>query len=185
MLKFHHLYFQAAKILFLTFLFMKTLILVRHAKSSWNEPGLSDFNRPLNERGKRDAPRMGKRFKEKALTPDRLISSSAKRALDTCTLIASAIEFPERNIIANKNLYHANEDQILSIVHDLIEPDDVIMLFGHNPGFTDFTNRLMNIHIDNIPTCGIIGCTLPVDKWSDIKWGSGKMIFFDFPKQTD
>ncbi|MBX2955581.1 MAG: histidine phosphatase family protein [Cyclobacteriaceae bacterium] len=164
---------------------MKTLILVRHAKSSWSEPGLNDFSRPLNERGKRDAPRMGKRFKEKALTPDRLISSSAKRAFDTCIIIAGVIGFPEKNIITDKNLYHADEEQILSIVQDLKEPDDVIMMFGHNPGFTDFANRLMNIHIDNIPTCGMVACALPVDKWSHVNWGSGKLIFFDFPKQID
>lgn len=185
MFKFHHLYFQAAKILHLTFLFMKTLILVRHAKSSWDEPGRSDFSRPLNERGKRDAPRMGNRFKEKALTPDKLITSSAKRALDTCTIIASTIGFSEKNIIANKNLYHADEDQILSIVHKLNEGDDVVMLVGHNPGFTDFANKLMNIRIDNIPTCGMVACTLSAGKWSDVAWGSGKMLFFDFPKQTD
>ena len=162
---------------------MKTLILVRHAKSSWSEPGLSDFDRPLNGRGVRDAPRMGKRFKEKEITPDRLVSSTAKRAIDTCKIIAEVIGYPVSSIISNRNLYHAEEDQLLTIVQQLKEPDDVVMLFGHNPGFTDFANRLMNIHIDNIPTCGIVACTLPVDKWDAVSWGCGKLLFFDFPKQ--
>lgn len=164
---------------------MKTLILVRHAKSSWNDPGLNDYDRPLNERGLHDAPRMAKRFKEKEITPDKLVTSSARRAKDTCTIIAGIIGYPATSIISTRVLYHADEDQILAFVKQLDEPDDVIMLFGHNPGFTDFVNRLMNIHIDNIPTCGMVACSLPADAWNNVNWGSGKLLFFEFPKQTN
>lgn len=164
---------------------MKTLILIRHAKSSWADHDLSDFDRPLNERGLRDTPRMGKRFKEKGITPDKLITSPANRALTTCTLFAETIEFPKQNIKTEERLYHADEEEILDIVQNLKEPDDVVILFGHNPGFTDFVNRLMNIRIDNVPTCGIVACKLPVKQWKDVAWHSGQLLFFDFPKNTD
>ncbi|MBX2963786.1 MAG: histidine phosphatase family protein [Cyclobacteriaceae bacterium] len=161
---------------------MKTLIIVRHAKSSWDNPTLSDFNRPLNDRGLHDAPRMAKRFKEKELIPERLISSPAKRAHDTAIIIAGIIGYPETSIIQNKKLYHAEEDEILDVVQGFPEPDDVIMLFGHNPGLTDFANRLMDIHIDNIPTCGVAASSIAVDRWKEVNWSTAKLLFFDYPK---
>ncbi|MBX2967599.1 MAG: histidine phosphatase family protein [Cyclobacteriaceae bacterium] len=164
---------------------MKTLILIRHAKSSWANLDLSDFDRPLNERGLGDAPRMGKRFKEKSITPDCLITSPANRAYTTCKLFAEAINFLQQRIKTEKGLYHADEEAILEIVKNLKEPDNVIILFGHNPGFTDFANRLMNIRIDNVPTCGVVACKLPVKEWKAVTWGLGQFMFFDFPKSGD
>lgn len=161
---------------------MKTLVLLRHAKSSWDNHDLSDFDRPLNERGLRDTPRMGKRFKEKAITPDKLITSPANRALTTCMLFAETIGFPKQNIKTDERLYHAEEEEILDIVQNLKEPDDVVILVGHNPGFTDFVNHLMNIRIDNVPTCGIVACKLPVKQWKEVTWHSGELLFFDYPK---
>ena len=126
----------------------------------------------MNERGLRDAPRMGKRFKEKAITPDKLITSPANRALTTCTLFAETIEFPKQNIKTEERLYHADEEEILDIVQNLKEPGDAVILVGHNPGFT-------------VPTCGIVACKLPVKEWKDVSWQSGQLLFFDFPKNTD
>jgi phosphohistidine phosphatase len=163
---------------------MKTLILIRHAKSSWANADLSDFDRPLNERGLRDTPRMGKRFKEKAITPDKLITSPANRALTTCTLFAEAIGFPKQNIKTEDRLYHADEEEILDVVQHLKEPDDVVILFGHNPGLTDFINHLMDIRIDHVPTCGMVACKLPVKQWKAVAWRSGQLLFFDFPKKN-
>lgn len=162
---------------------MKTLILVRHAKSNWDNPALSDFDRPLNDRGKKDAPRMGKRLKEKDLTPDVIISSPANRALTTCYMIAEIIGFPVASIKTDRSLYHASEDDLLEVVHNLTETSDLVMLFGHNPGLTDFANSLTHSRIDNIPTCGIVSCTFKVDRWKDILWGKGKVNFFDYPKR--
>ena len=161
---------------------MKTLLIVRHAKSSWDNPSLSDFDRPLNDRGHNDAPRMGKRLKEKDLTPDIIISSPANRAFTTSKIIAESIGFPVSSIVTNRNLYHATEDEILDVVHSLNEKTDVVMLFGHNPGLTDFVNSITKSHIDNIPTCGIVACKFKVDRWKDIAWGKGKVLFFDYPK---
>src|SRR6478609_6616404 len=116
---------------------MKTLYLVRHAKSSWDDIDLSDFDRPLNDRGKKDAPKMGKRLKERDIFPDVMLSSPAKRALETCKAIAKALSFPEEKITTDKRLYHASEDQLLKVVQGLKDRHDnveVIMIFGHNPG---------------------------------------------------
>jgi phosphohistidine phosphatase len=164
---------------------MKTLYVIRHAKSSWDNPFLNDFGRPLNERGERDAPRMGKRLKEKEIAPDLLLSSPATRALTTCEKIAGALGYPAANIKTDQNLYHAGDDEILDIVRKINDHHDVVMIFGHNPGLTDFVNRLTDSHIDNVPTCGIVACELAVESWRQIDWGVGKVAFFDFPKSKD
>lgn len=168
---------------------MKTLYIVRHAKSSWDDPELADFDRPLNKRGIKDAPRMGKRLKEKEVTPDIMLSSPAERALSTCKAIAEVLRFDARKIKTDKRLYHADEDQILKVVRELKDSprdsEEVAMIFGHNPGLTEFANSLLNQYIDNIPTCGIVAVKLPLDRWKDVTFGCGKMLFFDFPKRVE
>jgi len=163
---------------------MKTLIIVRHAKSNWDNPELSDFKRPLNKRGETDAPRMAKRLKEKDLTINTVISSPAVRALTTCHVFAGILGFPKEQVQEIKELYHAGDEIILSVVRKLTDnPKDVAMIFGHNPGLTDFVNNLMEEDIDNIPTAGVVACKLKIDRWSDAKWGCGEMEFFDYPKK--
>ncbi|MCW5911109.1 MAG: histidine phosphatase family protein [Cyclobacteriaceae bacterium] len=168
---------------------MKTLYIVRHAKSSWDDPELDDFERPLNKRGLKDAPRMGKRLKEKRVTPDIMLSSPAVRALATCKAIATVLAFNESKIKTDRKLYHADEDQILEVVRKLKDSprdsEEVAMIFGHNPGLTEFANALLNQTIDNIPTCGIVAAQLPVARWQDVTFGCGKMLFFDFPKRIE
>jgi phosphohistidine phosphatase len=165
---------------------MKKLIIVRHAKSSWDNPDLDDFDRPLNKRGLKDAPRMGKRLKEKHITPDIMLSSPAERALATCQAIATVLQFDQSKIKTDKRLYHANEDQILDVIRSLKDSprdsEEVVMIFGHNPGLTEFANALLNETIDNIPTCGIVAAELPVERWQNVTFGCGEMLFFDFPK---
>jgi phosphohistidine phosphatase len=163
---------------------MKTLIVVRHAKSSWDDPDLSDFKRPLNERGMKDAPRMAKRLKEKHFAINTVVSSPALRALTTCHVFVDVLGLPAEQVREIKELYHAGDEIILKVVQNL--PDskhDVAMLFGHNPGLTDFVNNLLEEEIDNIPTTGIVCCKLKIDKWSEAKWGCGEMEFFDWPKK--
>lgn len=163
---------------------MKTLILVRHAKSSWENPTQGDFDRPLNDRGLRDAPRMAKRFKGKNLTPELLLASPANRALTTARILAEGIEYPVENIQTDRSIYHADEEELLAIVQRLPDTVNVVMLFGHNPGFTDFANSLTNSRIDNIPTCGIFACRFDVNGWRSITWGKGVVLFFDYPKNA-
>jgi phosphohistidine phosphatase len=161
---------------------MKTLILVRHAKSSWDDPYQADHDRPLNERGERDAPRMGKRLKEKAIVPDLLISSTATRARETARKLANSMGIPEQRIQTEKNLYHADEEMILRLIRKLPDTTDCVMLFGHNPGFTDFSNAMTEDFIDNIPTCGVVQIMCPADTWSEVAFGGGKVVLFDYPK---
>lgn len=164
---------------------MKTLYLIRHAKSSWDDPSLRDEDRPLNERGLRDAPRMGKRLKEKDVVPDLMISSPANRALTTCRIIGKILKYREEHIKLCPELYHASEEDILHVVHTLNNKHDEVLIFGHNPGITEFANRLTNEHIINIPTCGIAACALNIDHWEETDWGKGKLLFFDFPKSKN
>jgi len=163
---------------------MKTLYIVRHAKSSWDDPDLDDFNRPLNKRGEKDAPRMGKRLKEKEITVDLMISSPATRALKTCKAIAKVLEYSKEKIVQVKNLYHADEDAIFSVLKNIHEPNNVVMIFGHNPGLTEFANTLLNETIMNIPTAGVVAGKLKIDSWKNIKPGCGELLFFDFPKKS-
>ncbi|MBK5280437.1 MAG: histidine phosphatase family protein [Bacteroidia bacterium] len=166
---------------------MKTLYLIRHAKSSWDDLDLKDFDRPLNERGKKDAPRMAKRLKEKKVFPDLMLSSPAERALTTCKEIAKVLGYLEENIKSDSRLYHADEDQLLKIVQeikDLNDAEEVVMIFGHNPGLTVFANLLLNEHIPNIPTCGVVAADMKISSWNDTKFRSGKLLFFDFPKEN-
>jgi len=167
---------------------MKTLYLVRHAKSSWDNADLSDFDRPLNKRGQKDAPRMGKRLKEKRVTPDIMITSPAERALATCKEMALTLGFAKEKIITDRRLYHADEDQILKVIKELRDSprdrEEIVMLFGHNPGLTEFVNSLLTETIDNIPTCGVVAAMLHINHWKEIHFGCGEMVFFDFPKQS-
>jgi phosphohistidine phosphatase len=166
---------------------MKTLCVIRHAKSSWDQPGLSDFDRPLNDRGKRDAPRMGKRLKEKGVHPDVMISSPAKRAFSTCKRIAAVLGFAEEKIKTERALYHADEEEILSAVRKINDKHHVAMVFGHNPGLTEFANLLSDKDnvIDNVPTCGVVVFDFKVDSWTQINFGNGEFVFFDFPKSRE
>ena len=161
---------------------MKTLYLVRHAKSSWDYPELTDFDRPLNKRGKRDAPDMGRRLKSRGIKPDLMLSSPANRALTTCQIIADAIGYNEHKIETDKQIFHATANTLLKVLNQVDDQNDSAMLFGHNPGFTDFANELVDTDIYNIPTCGVFACTFPLDSWSYVNWSSGSLLFYDYPK---
>jgi phosphohistidine phosphatase len=167
---------------------VKKLYIIRHAKSSWDDPSLSDFDRPLNDRGKRDAPRMAKRLKEKRLTPDAVLTSPALRAKDTCHIICEGLGFNKNKIEEKPALYHASDDQILKVIHTLKDrtgdEEENVLVFGHNPGLTEFANRLSHENIDNIPTAGVVCISLTAKNWKQVEWGSGKLVFFDFPKKS-
>ena len=168
---------------------MKKLYLIRHAKSSWDNLAIDDFQRPLNGRGIKDAPRMGKRLKERSLTADLVLSSPAKRVLDTCLIITKILGFSKEKINTDKRLYHASEEELLRVIRELKDhPNDEeenVLLFGHNPGLTNFANQLLNEHIQNIPTTGIVAASLSIKKWQEVDWGCGKLLFFDFPKSKE
>jgi phosphohistidine phosphatase len=166
---------------------MKTLYIVRHAKSSWDNSELSDFERPLNERGKRDAPDMGKRLNERGLKPDCVISSPAKRAFSTAKRICKVLGFEKEKIRTDRRLYHADDEMMLSVLREVKSNLDSVMIFGHNPGLTDFVNSLVSeeLDIDNVPTCGVVAFSFETDTWSSINWGTGNLVFFDYPKKQE
>lgn len=163
---------------------MKTLYLLRHAKSSWRDPELKDFERPLSERGLRDVPVMAARFQERASSLGYIISSPAIRAKTTAKLLAEVINYPVSNIISNPELYFAGTGMLLKAASQLDENCEAAMLVGHNPALTEFVNAMANANIDNIPTCGLVGLKLPQEHWSDIEMGSAELIFFDYPKNA-
>ena len=160
---------------------MKELFLVRHAKSSWDYPDLSDFDRPLNPRGKRDAPRIGQFLRDSQVCPDLMLSSPAIRALTTAEVIAEQIQY-NKGIVTNSRIYHASSNTLLQVLNEQSEESISVMMFGHNPGFTDFANRLTEEHIHNIPTAGICHIKFKCKRWSEITFSSGEMIFFQYPK---
>jgi len=164
---------------------MKTLYIIRHAKSSWDNLLLDDLSRPLNERGKLDAPRMAKRLKEKKVVPDLMLTSPAKRALETCKRIADILNYNDKKIKIENELYHADLDQLLSVVQSIKDKHDVVMIFGHNPGLTEFVNELGNQNIDNLSTCGIVCYEFAIDSWQDVTYGKGKLRFHDYPKNKN
>ena len=163
---------------------MKLLILVRHAKSSWEDLSLSDFDRPLNDRGKKDGPKMARRFKERNITPDLLYSSPAKRALKTCKIFAETLKLPNSIIRTDEGLYHADAEKLLGLCRKLKDKQNVVLVFGHNPGLTEFTNLIAGENLLNIPTCGIAAVRFRVKNWKDISPAKGKLEFFDFPKKN-
>jgi phosphohistidine phosphatase len=166
---------------------VKTLFIIRHAKSSWDASNVDDFERPLNDRGKRDAPRMGKRFKEKDIHPTLMLSSPAKRALSTAKRIAKVLKYENNDIKTDRRLYHADEETMLTVVRELKDNQDVVMIFGHNPGLTEFVNSLFDgqLDIDNVPTCGVVAFQFDSNSWKDVDWGKGKLLFFDYPKSKE
>jgi len=163
---------------------MKRLFLIRHAKSSWGDPDRADIDRPLNERGKRDAPVMGERLKkEHKAKPDLIISSPAKRALRTAKIIATALDYPEGKIEIKASLYASGVPAMLDVIRHLDDSLGEVMLFGHNPDLTSLANYLSNQQVENIPTCGIFCVDFDIKSWKDMKNQKGIFKFFDYPKK--
>lgn len=161
---------------------MKVIHLIRHAKSSWDNPDLDDFSRILNERGKKDAPFMANKLKESGCNPDYFISSPAKRTTETSKIIATALNFNFEKIIFDEQIYHSSLPQILQVLNDVPNDFNNMVLVGHNPTLTQLSNYLTNDFIDYIPTCGIVKIELELDNWQHITKGIGNKIFFIYPK---
>lgn len=163
---------------------MKTVILVRHAKSSWKNPGLKDFDRPLNKRGKRDAPFMGEKIRERNILPDLILSSPAKRARKTAIRFSEEIGYPKEKIRYDDKMYHSDALYLLDLVRDMDDEHETIMLFGHNPDFSDLADMLLEHNpAPTIPTTGVHCIRFAVDRWRKVQEGKGESVFFDYPKR--
>lgn len=163
---------------------MKRLYIVRHAKSSW-KTDLNDFNRPLNKRGKKSAPDMGERLKKLKVMPDLILSSPAVRAITTAGIIAAKLGYPEERIAIDEAIYGAGIEDLVEIVRRTDDSVDVLMIFGHNPGFTDLARSLTDEYIVNLPTCAVYCVDFDLDTWEQIDRGIGSCALYDFPKNAD
>jgi phosphohistidine phosphatase len=162
---------------------MKNLVIIRHAKSSWDDPALADIDRPLNGRGKRDAPLMGGVLKSRGLRPDRIVSSPAKRARKTAKLLAHEVGYEPEAIDIRDSIYMEGVPALMALIQGLDDAWQRVYLIGHNPDLTDLVNKLAGENIENIPTCGMASIEFEVDSWAHIMAESGRLAFFDYPKR--
>jgi phosphohistidine phosphatase len=164
---------------------MKQLLIIRHAKSSWDISIKSDFDRTLNERGHKDAHAMAKRLLDKQINIDAFISSTAKRAFTTATYFAEAYKkagYKSFGLIGKEELYHAPPPVFEKVITHADNSFDTIAIFAHNPGITEFVNGLTTTRIDNMPTCGIFAVTINTNKWGCFIDADKSFWFFDYPK---
>ena len=164
---------------------MKILYLLRHAKSSWNNPGLGDKQRPLNSRGKQNAPQMGERFKSRGETLDLVLSSSARRAHDTAKLFTAECGYPHQKVEIEEGLYFLGNHSIEELIRQQGDSVQALMLVFHNPDITSFANSLdYELTIDNVPTCGLLRFECDIEDWSQWSRDSTRFEYFDYPKNT-
>jgi len=165
---------------------VKRITLLRHAKSSWAAPASPDRDRELADRGHRDLRVMGRRLLARKARPSLILSSPAVRAASTARAIASALSYPEEFLQFEDQLYLATPDEILGIIEIQDDKFSDVMLIGHNPGLTDLANALLpDLHLHNLPTCGVIAIDIAVTAWSEVDSGSTALAYFDYPKNPE
>ncbi len=161
---------------------MKRLTLIRHGKSDWHSETERDFERPLNRRGEKAAPLMGQRLTARGCCPDKIISSSAKRALQTAKRIAKEIDYPESQIEYCAEIYEAYLKTLIDLLHNLSEQDTVVILIGHNPGFSELGQWLSPETPECLPTCGLLELELDIDTWAEAHEACATLLHYDYPK---
>lgn len=160
---------------------MPQLILVRHAKSSWDHANLSDFDRPLNDRGRRDAPAMGRRLARLGIVPQAIVSSPALRAISTARLLAQELEIDLDDIEPREPIYDASVKALMSVIHDLGSKSPVLLV-GHNPGISELARSLARVPFDEMPTCAVVQLDLDGKQWKDVKAKGGRVLQYFYPK---
>ena len=163
----------------------RRLILIRHAKSDWENPSIRDFDRPLNKRGSVNAPEMAKRMISQKINPELIVSSPALRALTTAKYFAKEWEIDFEMIQTDKNIYEADLKTLLNVVNHFDNQHNTIAMFGHNPGFTNFVNYLSDVNIYNMPTCSIVILEFPFEEWNLVSGSTAKVLLFDYPKSGE
>jgi len=162
---------------------MKTLFLVRHAKSSRDAPLLPDRDRPLNERGMRDAPKVGAQLAKRDARPDLIVSSPARRALATAEIFAGKLDYRLKDIVVEDRLYAATPDDLLAVVHELDDKVKRVMLFGHNPELTELAHRL-SARIDDMPTCAVVEFAFDTRSWSNVGVQEPAKVTLHHPRES-
>jgi phosphohistidine phosphatase len=158
---------------------MKSLFLVRHAKASRDDPSLADRDRPLNKRGLNDAPAMGKRLAKQAV--NLIVSSPALRALTTAQLFADQLGLARQSIVIDERIYATTADELLALIHEVDDGHDCVMLFGHNPEFSELAGRLAGKGVD-MPTCAVARFRFDVASWADVGQGALERFTLDKPE---
>ena len=161
---------------------MKSILLIRHAKSSWGNPSMDDFDRPLNDRGNKDAPVMAKRLIDKHISIDAFITSPALRALTTAKYFLEAFKAKKEALIPIGELYQAPVSEFYRVIKRLDEKYKCVAIFSHNPGITEMVNSLDVAKVDSMPTCAVFGVHADIEKWSDFKAAGKQFWLFDYPK---
>lgn len=162
---------------------VKTLTLIRHAKSSWDLPALDDRDRPLNPRGRRDAPEMARRLAERGFAPDRIVTSPALRALRTAEIFAAAIGYPVARLVLEPRLYDLEAGELLEVARSLEAGLNWVAWVGHNPALTDLAGRLAERSLPNVPTCGVVELGFVSADWGTVGSRRPDTFVFDFPKR--
>jgi len=163
---------------------MRRLTLVRHAKAEPALDGQEDWDRALDPRGLRDAPEMARRLKRPLRTPDRILTSPAVRAVTTASIFARELKIPQDRIVLDERLYLASPSDMLAVVRAQGGSSSHVMLFGHNPGITEFADKLSrNRSIDNMPTCAVYTLEFDLESWNDLAWSTGENVEHDYPKK--
>lgn len=162
---------------------MKTLYIIRHAKSSWEHEDLHDLERPLTERGKKDAVLMGSLLRKYAAFPDEVISSPALRAISTARILCDEIGFDAHKAIIEPGLYFKEVEDIIQVLHSREARPERIYIIGHNPTFTNLANALIPGFTEMMPTCGIVSVEFDIESWGLVNLGTGRLGFFEYPKK--
>lgn len=163
---------------------MKTFYLIRHAKSSWDNPSLRDIERPLNERGLNDAPLMAKLMRSKGVQPDLLVSSPALRALMTAAYFKNELDVDGEDLWVRDEIYEAMTGTIVDVINRLPEDCETAMIFGHNPTFTTVASMFTEKYIDNIPTCGVVCIKSTALTWPEVNSENSEVVEMFFPKEV-
>lgn len=168
---------------------MKTLYLLRHAKSSWDNPQLRDFDRPLNASGFRDAAMMAARLRtllqEKGEVLGTILSSPALRTCTTAEIVAATLNLEPDQLQMEPQIYLASSGRLLQLVRRFDDSVSAALVVAHNPALTDFANEMSNSSIDNIPTCGLVALQLPVTHWMEAEFGEARLLSEDFPNDSE
>jgi len=160
----------------------KILYLVRHAKSSWKDESLSDINRPLNKRGQRNSPVMGKRMLEQGHLPELIIASPANRAFSTARNLARELDFDESEIVVDEDLYFSGARGMQGVLKKVDDSYSKVMMVGHNPTMTYFMNQLANTNVFNMPTCAIAIIGFDMASWAELASTEGELLGYGYPK---
>ena len=162
---------------------MKTIVIIRHGKSSWKHPELKDHHRPLKQRGVNSAFSVAKELLKHNIQPDLFLSSPAVRALDTAIIVATKMGFPLDRIATESSIYEGSVSELLQAISVIPDENETVLFFGHNPGFTSLVNQLQEEQLFNLPTCGTMAIELPISSWSEIHSASGKQLFKLIPRE--